>query len=454
MSRLIVVSNRVPDNDTPSGGLVVALHECLTSRGGEWIGSSDERVSQTSPTFKEIGEGPYRRLTFDLTEAEHQGFYLGYANSVLWPLFHWRSDLIDLNDADEALYRSVNQRVAQMLSERLQPTDTLWVHDYHFLPLAHALRKHGVTNRIGFFLHIPFPRTQDLMALPAREDFSEWLAAFDLVGLQTERDVAALLELFRSEEKAEFLRDGRIKFGPRRFGVASFPIGIDVDEFERLAEVGDPVDLRLDPDERLVIGVDRLDYSKGLVNRFEAFGTYLDQHSAPHPPVTFLQVAQPSRGAIEAYQDIRAGLESTTGRINGTYGRLDWTPIRYLNQSVPREKLAGLFRRADVGLVTPFADGMNLVAKEYVAAQDPNDPGVLILSHFAGAAEQLDGALLVNPYDVGEMSGAIAQALHMEIGERKARHAQMIETLRRYDIDWWANAFLDRLTETPAQIAA
>jgi trehalose 6-phosphate synthase len=455
MSRLVVLSNRVPRDDTPSGGLVVALHDCLTSLGGEWIGSSDRNADVSPEEFTEIGEGAYRRLTFDLSEAEYRGFYLGYANSVLWPLFHWRSDLINVRESDAAAYAEVNRRLARMLSKRLQPDDLLWVHDYHFLPVAHEMRRLGVGNRIGFFLHTPFPHAQDLMALPERDRFTDWLAAFDLVGLQAERDVAACLELFRGEAQAEFLRDGRIKLRRRRFRVMSLPIGIDVDTFARLAISNEnAVDLRLAENDKLVIGVDRLDYTKGLSHRFDAFGAYLERHSGAHPPATFLQIAQPSRSALEAYQDIREELENKSGRVNGTYGTLDWVPIRYINQSVPREILAGLYRRAEVGLVTPFADGMNLVAKEYVAAQDPEDPGVLILSHFAGAAEQLDDALLVNPYDIGEMAEAIARALDMDRDERIARHTRMMETLKKRDAKWWSKAFLDCLADNRVATAA
>ncbi|MEL6798952.1 MAG: trehalose-6-phosphate synthase [Pseudomonadota bacterium] len=446
MGRLVILSNRIPTGATPSGGLVVALHDCLTARGGIWIGSAEDTVESPSDTLTQIGDGAYRRLTFDLTPEEHDGFYLGYANSVLWPLFHWRSDLIDLNADYAEAYRAVNTRVARMLADTLQPDDLLWVHDYHFLPIAAALRALGVGNRIGFFLHTPFPHAQDLFALPQREEFTEWLAAYDLVGLQAERDVAALLELFRGESSGELMLDGAIQHRDGRFRVMSFPIGIDVDDFIAQADASDGAEkLGLRPDEKLVIGVDRLDYSKGLVNRFEAFGAYLDAHAENRPPATFLQIAQPSRGALDAYQDIRTELEMTTGRLNGRYGKLDWTPIRYLCRSIPRQRIAGLYRRADVGLVTPLADGMNLVAKEYVAAQDAQNPGVLILSHFAGAAEQMSAALLVNPYDADEVAGAIDNALAMPLAERCARHAELMDDLRRRDIGWWTDAFLGQL---------
>ncbi|MEL6516518.1 MAG: trehalose-6-phosphate synthase [Pseudomonadota bacterium] len=451
MGRLVILSNRIPTGAIPSGGLVVALHDCLTARGGVWVGSAEDTVADPSNMLMHVGEGDYQRFAFDMTEAEHEGFYLGYSNSVLWPLFHWRADLIDLNTDHAEAYLGVNARVAKLLSAELAPDDLLWVHDYHFLPIAAQLRMLGVTNRIGFFLHTPFPHAQDLFALPQREEFTEWLAAFDLIGLQAERDVAALLELFRSEAQGQLLLDGTIQHRDGRFSVMSCPIGIDVEDFIAQADASDGADkLGLRPADRLVIGVDRLDYSKGLVNRFEAFGEYLAAHSEDRPPATFLQIAQPSRSTLDAYQDIRSELEKTAGYLNGTYGKLDWTPIRYLCRSVPRERIAGLFRRANVGLVTPLADGMNLVAKEYIAAQDPKDPGVLILSHFAGAAEQMTAALLVNPYDTEDVAGAIDVALAMPREERIARHQELMADLRRRDITWWTDTFLQRLAATPA----
>jgi len=444
--RLVVLSNRVPTQSEPAGGLVVALHDCLTERGGLWIGSSGAETIGADNTLTAHKHANYTRMTFDLTPDEHDKFYLGYANSILWPLFHHRSDLMQVDPAYIAAYTAVNARVAKMVAAQLEPEDVLWVHDYHFLPIARDLRKLGVNNRIGFFLHTPFPVAPDVLALPERAAFNTWLAAFDLVGLQTERDVAALLELFRSDPKAEFMSDGSIKTATGQFRVKSFPIGIDVDDFVNLADAaGDGDALALAPDTKLIIGVDRLDYSKGLVNRFEAFATYLRDHAASRPRATLVQIAQPSREALDAYQDMRTELEATSGAINGTYGELDWTPIRYMNRGVPRARLAGVYRRADVCLVTPIADGMNLVAKEFIAAQDAADPGVLILSHFAGAAEQMVDALLVNPYDTEEVATAIARALDMTIEERRTRHARLLQGLRAQNITWWANSFLTSL---------
>ncbi|MGR3631865.1 MAG: alpha,alpha-trehalose-phosphate synthase (UDP-forming) [Limimaricola soesokkakensis] len=446
--RLIVVSNRIPTEAAPSGGLVVALHDALKERGGVWIGNSGKRVypEEAARGLTRIAETPYERYSFDLTEEEHQGFYLGYSNATLWPLFHHRTDLLAVDPDQARIYREVNERVAKVIAEVVQPGDAIWVHDYHFLPLAEALRRRGVHNRIGFFLHIPFPNPSDLPALSERKLMPGWLSAFDLIGLQTRRDVSNALDFLR-DSGAEILLNGRLKMGDRRFEVASFPIGIDVDGFIKAAEENADAGehLRLSPGERLVLGVDRLDYSKGLPQRFAAFGEYLSHRPDPQIRATLLQIAPPSREDVEAYREIRQELETITGRVNGEMAELDWTPIRYIRRNIEREVLAGLYRRADACLVTPLADGMNLVAKEFVAAQDGADPGVLILSHFAGAAEQMEAALMVNPYDPGETARAIEQALSMPLHERQARHLSLMQSIREADIGWWTRTYLAAL---------
>lgn len=447
--KLIVVSNRIPTDAAPSGGLVVALHEALKHRGGVWIGSSGNTADEPSEELHEIANDPYQRFAFDLTEADHKGFYLGYANSVLWPLFHHRADLIHMEEEDRQSYLDVNDRVAAMVARVTEPGDVIWIHDYHFLPLAEALRKRGIENRIGYFLHIPFPNPSDIPALPDRKLLPGWLAAYDLVGLQTQRDVSNCLEYFRKDTDAEFTLRGRLRLQGRHFEVKSFPIGIDVDGFQEAANEADFVITDLPAEQKLVIGVDRLDYSKGLPNRFEAFGKYLSMREEPAPRASLLQIAPPSRQDVEAYRDIRTQLETMSGSVNGEHAELDWTPIRYLRRPIPRATLAGLYRRADACLVTPLADGMNLVAKEYVAAQDGADPGVLVLSHFAGAAEQLDAAVMVNPYDVVGTAKAIEQALTMSLHERKARYLSMIQQIREYDIDWWTESYLRSLMDQP-----
>ena len=431
--RLLVVSNRLPLGGPGSGGLVVALHECLDERGGLWVGSRETESETASEEFTRHDEDlPYKKLTFDLTPADTADYYIGFANSVLWPLCHRRTDLIAYETQFRDGYERVNARLARMLRDLVEPGDCLWIHDYHFFSLA---------------WHIPFPNVSDLPALPDRDLFASWIAAHDIVGLQTERDVAACREMFRGEPEAELLNDACVRMNGRTTELRSFPIGIDVDVMREAAERHQShTRLKLDPHEKLLIGVDRLDYSKGIPNRVEAFGAYLDARPADAPRATLLQIAPPSREDVKAYREIRDEVERLTGAINGRHSEIDWTPIRYIHRQIPREELAGLYRRADVGLVTPLADGMNLVAKEYVASQNPEDPGVLILSRFAGAAEQLPQALMVNPYDTEDMAKTIERALAMPRAERREYHGAMLETISAFDIGWWSDAFLTALS--------
>ena len=445
--RLIVLSNRIPTEGPPSGGLVVAIHELLAERGGLWIGSGDDFAETPSETFQTLeGGSGYDKAIFDLTEAEHEEFYLGYANSVLWPLCHHRTDLIAIDRRYAEGYIGVNARVARMLAQIVEPEDTIWVHDYHFLPIALELRRLGIEARIGLFLHIPFPTLPDMEALPEREEFYHWLAAFDLVGLQTEADVARCLESYRSRTSEETSAEGGVTFGDRVFHVRSFPIGIDGKTFTALAEkplTHDPVHIRADA--RLILGVDRLDYSKGIPHRFRGFAKWLENRGPTSPRGTLIQITPPSRETVPAYQAIARELEALVGSINGRYGELDWTPIRLIERGVPRETLAPLYRLADIALVTPLADGMNLVAKEFVAAQNPENPGVLILSRSAGTAEQMTEALLVNPHDAEEVGDAIERAFMMPREERQARHKALLKVVHDTDIFDWGTNFLDCL---------
>ena len=442
--RLVVVSNRIPTEAVPSGGLVVALHDALSEQGGLWIGAHPETGDPDAP-FEEIGGAPYRRLAFRLSEADYENYYLGFANSVLWPLSHHRVDLVEINAAYTAAYLAVNRRLARRMAAILKPDDLVWIHDYHFLPLAAELRALGVGNRIGFFLHIPVPNITDLEVLPHPPDYAAWLAQYDLVGLQTRTDVARCLEIYRADPRAEFLPSCAVKFEDRVTRVQSFPIGIDVAAFRADAlsagSKGDGMEARAN----YVIGVDRLDYSKGLPNRFRAFERYLQDHGCGDR-LSLVQIAPPTREAVDAYRRITADLEYIAGQVNGLYGAFDWSPIRFIHRPVPRDEIARLLRGAKACLVPSLADGMNLVAKEFVAAQDPDDPGVLILSRFAGAAEDMTDALLVNPYDHDAVAQAIHRAFHMSRDERLRRHAALTEVVERTDVRAWSRSFIDRLS--------
>ena len=454
MSRLIVVSNRVQAPQKSSagnqGGLAVALLAALRKRGGIWFGWSGETTEQFTGDISFKEGGGVTTATIDLEDQDVEEYYNGYANRTLWPLFHDRIDLTEFERDFEGGYARVNRRFAETLAPLLQPDDLIWVHDYHMIPLGNELRKMGFDNRIGFFLHIPWPLTRLLLSLPTHRKMVESLFAYDVVGFQTE-DWLDSFRHYVTRQLGATVGDGAmITHDGRTICAIADPIGIDTAEFEQTATSHDARLAR----ERMymsatgramIVGVDRLDYSKGLAERFQGYERFLQHHPERRGLVFMLQIAPPSREKVNTYQEIRASLDSLSGHINGEYADMDWVPIRYVNKGYPRSELAGIYRAARVALVTPLRDGMNLVAKEYVAAQDPKDPGVLILSIFAGAAAQLKDAVLVNPYSAEEMADAIDIALRMPRDERIRRWKAMIETLRREDVYWWCDTFMDAL---------
>jgi trehalose 6-phosphate synthase len=453
LARLVIVSNRVAlpnEKAARAGGLAVALREALERRGGLWFGWSGETTAGETPAPELATVKKITYATIDLNAADYQDFYIGFANGVLWPLFHYRVGLSDFRRSAYEGYQRVNRIFAEKLTPLLQPDDLIWVHDYHFIPLAAELRRLGIDNRIGFFLHIPFPAPELLLTLPVHRNLVGDLAAYDLLGFQTEEDVRALARYVAEEAGGRLDENGVAEVMGRRPRLAAFPIGIDTETFARMAErsVHRPETLRLRDSlagRDLVIGVDRLDYSKGLPQRLEAFGELLTRWPEHRSRVTFMQIAPVSRGEIAQYRALRREIEGLAGRLNGKFSEFDWTPVRYLNKSFPRQVLAGFFRASRIGLVTPVRDGMNLVAKEYVAAQDPADPGVLVLSRFAGAARELRDALIVNPHDVDEVAGALHAALAMPREERIERWQRMMTVLQRTTVSVWRERFLEAL---------
>jgi trehalose 6-phosphate synthase len=450
--RLVVVSNRVAlPKQNSAGGLASAMNAALKERGGLWFGWSGKLAASTASELHHLTEGPIDYVTIDLSRADHDTFYSGFANSALWPLFHYRPDLVDYQRSHLDGYLHVNSVFADQLVKLLEPDDIVWVHDYHLIPLAAMLRERGVHNRIGFFLHTPLPAAGLLIVLPRHRQLLETLASYDLVGLHTARDLRALEEYFLHEIGGAMRPGGRLRAANGRlFRAGVFPISIDTAQAVEAARKSETLeDVRQLRDSlkgrALIIGVDRLDYSKGLAQRFEAYAQLLDRVPKLHRAVIFLQIAPPSRSSVPEYRQIRRELERTAGHINGKYAAPDWVPIRYVNQSFPHSSLAGYYRTARVGLVTPLRDGMNLVAKEYVACQDPADPGVLVLSRFAGAAQELTEALLVNPADTTEVADALERALKMPLRERRARWRSMMDVLERHDITAWRNEFLNAL---------
>ncbi|WP_199098863.1 alpha,alpha-trehalose-phosphate synthase (UDP-forming) [Dyella sp. ASV21] len=450
--RLVVVSNRValPDQ-TATGGLASAMRAALQERGGLWFGWSGKIARHAGTGLHRRQDGEVAYATIDLSRSDHDEFYDGFANRTLWPLLHYRPDLVDYNRKHLAGYLRVNNLFAEQLLPLIGPDDAVWVNDYHLIPLAAMLRERGLRNRIGFFLHTPLPAAGLLIALPHHQELLETLSSYDLVGLHTARDRRALEEYFLHEIGASMRRDGRLHTpGGHGFRAEVFPIGIDTRQVAEAAshahEHEEIHHLRQSLEGRaLIIGVDRLDYSKGLPERFQAYARLLERSPALHRKVSFLQIAPPSRGGVPEYRQIRRELERSAGHINGLYAAPDWVPIRYVNNSFPHSLLSGYYRAARVGLVTPLRDGMNLVAKEYVASQNPDDPGVLVLSRFAGAAQELGDALLVNPADTEEVAEALERALTMPLQERRMRWRRMMDVLERQDITAWRNGFLTRL---------
>ncbi len=452
MSRLVVVSNRVAlPGENRAGGLAVALQAALKERGGLWFGWSGRSVAGPSGQLHEHSDGAIRYATLDLSKADLDNYYNGFSNRALWPLLHFRLDLVDYDRSKREGYWRGNTLFADRLAPMLRDDDIVWIHDYHLIPLAALLRERGIGCRIGFFLHVPVPSADLVQALPEHHSLFSALYACDLLGFQTRRDMDRFQSWVRLFGGGRVIDEAHIQAPDgRRVRIAAFPISIDTAHIARQARAAtgnSPVRaLRHSLQERkLAIGVDRLDYSKGLPERFHGFERYLARYPQQKGSMTFLQIAPVSRGSVAEYRTLRSELEQLAGHINGSHAEADWTPLRYVNQNYAHSTLTGFYREAAVGLVTPLRDGMNLVAKEYVASQDPDDPGVLVLSLLAGAADELRQALLVNPHDLDGVADAIATAANMPRGERIERWQAMMEHLREYDINRWRRDYLQAL---------
>ena len=453
MARIVVVSNRVavPSAEgTRAGGLEVAIRSYLKRHRGLWFGWSGRIASKSDVTIREVESGGVTYITTDLTRADYQEYYNGFANRMLWPILHYRLDLAEYSSLDLTGYLRVNEHFAEQLDKVLQPDDVIWVHDYHLLPLAKALRERGRENRIGFFLHVPFPPPELVTALPKHERVILSLCHYDVIGFQTDIDADNLARYLKDECRMPSRGPRTFIAGQRIVQIGTFPVGVETVEFERLARrsVRSPFVREVNASlagRAMIIGVDRLDYSKGIGLRLKAFERLLADHPPRRGAVTYLQITPRSRSEIKEYSEMERHISETVGQINGRYGEPSWTPIRYVNKPYSRSALAGLFRCSRAALVTPLRDGMNLVAKEYVAAQDPEDPGVLILSRFAGAAVECATALLVNPYDAEAVGNAIDQALSMPLDERQGRHSEMIKVLTENDIKYWGERFMETL---------
>jgi trehalose 6-phosphate synthase len=464
--RLLVVSNRLPivlqKKDSVwtlkpgSGGLVSALAPVLSYRGGVWIGWPGMALEKGGEWEKVLAEG-YRERGYDLvpvliTEEEVKGFYEGFSNAILWPLFH---DLVARCDFEPSFwyaYLSVNGKFAECVIEHSDDDDFVWVQDYQLIHVAQFVREQAESHRrIGFFLHIPFPPLDIFVKLPWRGQILNALLAYDLIGFQTPRDTRNFLNCVEQLLPNVDIEDGSpvvsVRMGAREVRVGSFPIGIDYKSFEETA-LSEEVEHRV-ADLRgkigrfeLIVGIDRLDYTKGLPERLEAFRDALQRHPELREQVVLFQVVVPSREAVAEYQALKGHVEQLVGEINGEFSTAGWVPVQYHYKSLPRRDLVSLYRMARICFVTSLKDGMNLVAKEFCACQIQGC-GVLVLSEFAGAAAQLQvGALLVNPHDIEGMADALHDAYTMPEEERRRRMRSMQTTLRQQDIFWWVDFYL------------
>ena len=464
--RLVIVSNRLPlkiEGKTgnlsvapSSGGLVSALSPVLRDRGGIWIGWTGTSEMVEMKTLRQI-LGPasdtagYRVFPVMLSKEDIEGFYYGFSNEVIWPLFHDLQTHCRFEQDYWNSYRRVNNCFASAVRRHTRAEDFIWIHDYQLFPVARILKESGVERSCAFFLHIPFPAPDIFLKLPWRDEILRDLMEYEFVGFQTPRDRRNFTDCLRSVFPGATV-SGR---GPvvhasaegRGMRVAAMPISIDYDSFRTLAlsrEVsGILEELRTQlPREHIVLGVDRLDYTKGIPERIRAIGEFFRLYPEFMEKLTFIQVVVPSREDVPAYHNLREEIERLAGSINGELSTPGWVPIHYMHRSLPREELAAYYRLADVALVTPLKDGMNLVAKEYCACQVDNE-GVLVLSEFAGAASQMHrDAVLVNPYDVRGIARAIHTAVTMTPDVKKTRMRRLRAGIRRQNVFWWVNNYL------------
>lgn len=453
----ILVSNRIVDpaaSGAITGGLAAALASAVKDSGATWLGGSGKFHTQRGnlPSIAVTSFSKGELATVDFLETDYRQFYNGMSNAALWPILHYRPDLLRYEPAYLESYRAINKAMADAVCRLAKNERPIWVHDYHYFMLGRYLRMRGMTGPIGFFLHTPFPHRTSMVCLPSHREVMQSLSAYDVIGFQTDDDLLNFREYAIQELFATPVGRTDLRFAESRVQLGVFPIGIDVDQFAKSAESAAQsralARLRgVLGESKLVIGVDRLDYSKGLPSRLHAYSHFFEHYPEQRKRVSFLQITPPTRTNVAAYRAMRQELASIAGDINARFGDADWVALRYIHEGFSPERLAGYYRLAKIGCVTPLRDGMNLVAKEYVASQDAADPGVLVLSIFAGAAKQLGAALLVNPYDTGALAARLDQALHMSLGERTERWRALMQTLRGADLQAWYTSFIAALTE-------
>ena len=469
-NRLVIVSNRLPvvlkqgaDGDWQvepgSGGLVTALAPVLKDRGGLWIGwpgiTQTEGIDLDGLLQEAVRDSGYALKAVALSEAELENYYYGFANEILWPLFHDLQTRCNFDPGYWRVYRDVNRKFAEITARNTRSGDNLWIHDYHLMGVGRELRNLGVSSNIGYYLHIPFPPLDLFLKLPWRLQILEALLSYDLVGFQTQRDKRNFVQCIRAMRKDIPVKGrGQVvtaEVRHRRVRIGNFPISIDFDEFAQKAESTAVTqrtreimtNLGADSTHRcIMLGVDRLDYTKGIPERLSAFETALERLPELRKNISLVQIVVPSRMHIPKYRDLKLEIERMVSEINGRFAQTDWVPIHYIFRSVDRTELVALYRAADIALITPLKDGMNLIAKEYCAANVKED-GVLILSEFAGAAAQFQPeAILVNPYDRDAAAEAIAESFHMPRPEKQRRMHVLRRKVCKTDIYWWVDSFL------------
>ncbi len=458
MARLLIVSNRLPVTvrlaegkvavERSSGGLATGMKGPHDRLGGLWIGwpgaldaLPDDARSEADRRLAEL-----RLFPVPLTAEEITRYYEGYSNTVLWPLFHYAIARLPHEVRDFEVYEAVNARFAEAVASRYEPGDLIWVHDYQLMLVPQKLRELIPDALIGFFLHIPFPSSEIFRLLPQREELLAGLLGADLIGFHTatfmRHFASSVLRLAGAPTEVD-----RIRWRGREVRLGVFPMGIDAARFSERAvspEVKVLVDAHRAGGEQLLVGIDRLDYTKGISRRLVAFERLLQRHPDLREKVRLVQVAVPSRENVEAYRELREEVDAMVGRIHGEFATPSWSPVHYLYRSLPQDEIVALYRAADAVLVTPLRDGMNLVAKEFVASR-PDEDGVLVLSEFAGAAAELSEALFVNPYDIERTAAALHRALTMPSDERRTRMEILRHRVMTYDVHWWARSFVSRL---------
>ena len=468
--RLVVVSNRLPivlnqvegewKVSPGSGGLVTALAPIMREKGGIWIGwpGTTELEGVSGPLQKFSSEQGYTLHPVVLAEEDIHGFYYGFSNEVLWPLFHEFQERCIFDPEYWQRYLKVNKDYAQGIAEASRRSDYVWVHDYHLLCVAEQLKKMGVERQCGFFLHIPFPAADIFLKLPWRRQIMSALLEYDLVGFQTYQDrrnfVQALQYLCRDVSLEGSGPLITLSCGDRTVRAGCFPISIDFDEFASMASTKEVTRRmaslsRLHPERQIILGVDRLDYTKGIPQCLDAMHMALKKYPELRGNISLLQVVVPSREGVEEYKILKEEIERKVGQINGLFSRPGWIPIHYMYRSLPRKELISFYLASDMALITPLRDGMNLVAKEYCACNYTKD-GVLFLSEFAGAAAQLyNDAILINPHDVEGVAEAIRTGYFMRVEERRERMSNMRRLIKEYDIYWWLDTFLQAAANIP-----